>query len=116
MNDCCIREMIKVLGPVISPKKREEAIKILESYWSDKIAAVWTVGDIISRAEDLGYSLAPNKAVDILDDAFQNHDADIGLCWAVFDDDIRDRGVLMTKEQGVLNVVEKEKVENDSQV
>jgi len=52
---------------------------------SEKIKIVWHVDDILSRAKDKEIDLSKDKALTILHDLKDDHDASIGINWEVID-------------------------------
>jgi hypothetical protein len=53
---------------------------------------IWTVGDVISRAKEIGLKVTKRQAEDILEDVHYAQDASSGISWTTFDDYIIDRG------------------------
>jgi len=51
----------------------------------EKIKIVWHVDDILNRAKDKGTDLSKDKALTILHEIKDNHDATIGINWDVID-------------------------------
>lgn len=45
----------------------------------------WSTKDVLYRAESWGISLTEAQGDQILQDVFDNHDADIGVNWLVID-------------------------------
>lgn len=45
----------------------------------------WSTEDVLFRAEDMGVTLTEEQGDQILQDVFDNHDADVGVSWAVID-------------------------------
>jgi hypothetical protein len=64
--------------------------KVLNKYFSDKIALIWTVDDIIWRGEEKGVNISNKQASVILAEMFRDHDANIGFNWEVIDAKISD--------------------------
>ena len=81
-----IDQMVKAVEN--NPTHIREAI---ESCWKDKIAITWSIHDIISRAEDIGITITPKVAREILDKLLHKFDANCGVNWDIIDDEIIDR-------------------------
>lgn len=59
---------------------------ILSQYWADKVAVVWTTDDVHSVQDDFdedtgSSSLPEEQAINVLQEAFNSHDADNGITW-----------------------------------
>ena len=52
---------------------------------SEKIKITWHVDDILMRAEEKEIDLSKDKALTILHDLKDDHDASIGINWEVID-------------------------------
>jgi len=57
---------------------------------SEQIKIVWHVKDILMRAKDKGIDLSKDKALTILHEIKDNHDATIGINWEVIDCSLED--------------------------
>ena len=64
---------------------RQMVLESIEDYFDGKIADVWTVDDVLSRAEESGMSIWPEQAREVLDKALTNFDAGLGISWDVID-------------------------------
>jgi hypothetical protein len=45
----------------------------------------WSTEDVLFRAEDMGVTLTEEQGDQILQNVFDNHDADVGVSWVVID-------------------------------
>ena len=59
---------------------------VLAAYWADKVAVVWTTEDVHAVQEDFDEdkktsSLSEEQAQNILQKAFDKHDAEQGITW-----------------------------------
>ncbi len=79
MHSYQISEMVDAVATALEldADARAKAKAALASYWSDKIAIVWGVGDVQSVHKGLSEDQAINVLTDVLDD----HDASLGVRW-----------------------------------
>ena len=91
--------MIRKLKPVLTDHQR--ARKILEKYWSGKLALIWTVNDIHKAANERGIALSKEEAKDLLDDLSKHYNRQYGIRWTDLWDLIEDSGYgrKMTKKE-----------------
>ena len=59
---------------------------VLQKYWEDKVAVVWTTEDVHAVQDDFDEnkqtsSLSEEQAESILIRAFDKHDANVGITW-----------------------------------
>jgi len=59
---------------------------VLQKYWEDKVAVVWTTEDVHAVQDNFDEdtetsSLSEEQAQGILQRAFDKHDANIGITW-----------------------------------
>lgn len=59
---------------------------VLQKYWEDKVAVVWTSVDVHAVQDDFDEdkqtsSLSEEQAQSILQRAFDKHDANVGITW-----------------------------------
>ncbi len=59
---------------------------VLARYWEDKVAVVWTTDDVHSIQNDFDEdeqisSLTEEQAINVLQRAFDKHDANEGITW-----------------------------------
>lgn len=62
--------------------------------------SIWTSGDVISLADDMGYQLTLEQAAEIVEDVDRYQDAEIGINWDVLDVYVRDYVRDRSLEQG----------------
>ena len=66
---------------------------ILETLKNNKMKTItikWSTNDVHSRAEDMGVEITAEQADEILQNVFDNHDANIGVNWEVIEFHIED--------------------------
>ncbi len=80
MDTKIIKEMARKLRPVL--KDRRKAERLLERYWADKIAIVWTVHDVYRAANERGLALTKTEALNVLHAHSHSHNKQYGLKWA----------------------------------
>ena len=83
-----LEEMLLALKPVLKDKARAE--KILNRYWQDKMALVWTVQDAHRAANEIEYALTETEARELLQDVHEHHNPQYGLQWKDLTDRIRE--------------------------
>lgn len=54
------------------------------------ITIKWSTNDVQSRAEDMGVEITAEQGDEILQNVFDNHDANIGINWEVIEFHIED--------------------------
>ncbi len=59
---------------------------VLQKYWEDKVAVVWTTEDVHAVQDDFDEneqtsSITEEQAESILQKAFDKHDASVGITW-----------------------------------
>ena len=79
MHDHFIDQMVRKLTPVLKDPNR--AKKILNRYWTAKMALVWTVEDVHRAANERKRVLASKEAVQILKTLHQQHNPQLGIRW-----------------------------------
>ncbi len=79
MKTLHLEQILKALAPVI--KNQSEAKQLLEKYWQNKIALVWTTQQVHRAANEKLKALTETEAISILQSVFQKHDPQFGLCW-----------------------------------
>jgi hypothetical protein len=91
--------LLKALKPVL--KDTPHARRIMERFWSDKVAIVWSYLSVNRAANERGLKLTKAEAVKVLNDLFYHHDAQEGLQWEHLLNYIEDKvlGRPMTKEE-----------------
>ena len=74
-----IQAMVKALKPTL--KNRERAKRILERFWGDKMALVWTVQDVYTAANEREVALTKWEAIKILQELHHHHNKQYGIKW-----------------------------------
>ena len=85
MYSYIIQKQVEDLKEAGVIKDTEAARKVLDKYWKDKIAAVWTTEDVISRAEENGKMITEEQAVEVLQTVLHKFDATQGINWYTLD-------------------------------
>jgi hypothetical protein len=62
-----------------------EALAVLSCYWEDKIAPVWSVEDVYDCAHRAEKPITRALAIEVLERAFDKHDAEYGISWITLD-------------------------------
>lgn len=81
-------EIEKIANAVVSGTELTDVKsveKIIENCFQSKIAVVWSIEDVFSRAEYRDIELTEEQALSILDRLLHNHDANLGISWDVID-------------------------------
>jgi hypothetical protein len=99
MQSNTIDEMVQKLRPVL--KDKEQARRILDAFWADKIAIVWTTQQVHRAANELEMALTEEEARNVLQRVFDRHDPQYGLKWQDITAFIEDRvlGRKLTKRE-----------------
>ena len=79
MHDHIMIEMLEALTPALKSRKKAEAI--LQRYWSDKMAIIWTTQDVHRAANERETVLTEAEAQTALTDLHRHHDKQLGLQW-----------------------------------
>jgi hypothetical protein len=64
---------------------RDDVLHILSEYWSDKIAHVWQVEDVIKAAVRRGIPTTVQVANDSLQNIFDHLDCEYGITWTTIE-------------------------------
>lgn len=64
--------------------------KALKGYWTDQVAIVWTIKDIMDIAKKMNKKISKRTARLILNEIFHKHDASLGVNWNIIEIAIRD--------------------------
>ena len=83
-----VNDMIE--AGLITKKQSKAAYESIEKSWEDKIAAVWTVDDVLGRADEIEYELTKEQAISVLEDTLEYHDSSYGINWDIIDKHIED--------------------------
>jgi len=93
MHEHHIKEMTKRVLEVsnqLFDTSEQEVDDALKSYWDDKIASVWTITDVMCRADELELCFNDQEAKEILDTVLMRLDACVGINWEVLGTYIED--------------------------
>jgi hypothetical protein len=80
MNDSMIEEMAEFLAASLH-LENNKVLNVLHHYWEDKIASVWQVEDMLEAALNLGRPITKGDAIEVLKDAYDDHDPELGISW-----------------------------------
>ena len=99
MHSYIIDEMLDALSPSLKSRKKAEVL--LQQYWSDKIALIWTTQDVHRSANERKTVLTEEEARTALTDLHRHHDKQLGLRWKDITDWIEESGLgrNMTKSE-----------------
>jgi hypothetical protein len=79
MDEHQITGMLKALSPVLKNKTKAKAI--LELYWRNQMAIVWSIKDVQTAANEREIALTNKEAREILQELLKNHNAQYGIKW-----------------------------------
>ena len=87
MYDHHLKDMVELLTKkkVIKADQQDQAIKVCQKYWEDKIAVVWGAEDVIDRAKEQGKRVSKERACEILQEMLDEHDCNNGITWNTID-------------------------------
>lgn len=91
MHNYIIEEMLEALSPALKSRKKAQAV--LQRYWSDKIAIIWTTQDVHRAANERKTVLTEEEARTALTDLHRHHDKQLGLRWKDLTDWIEESGL-----------------------
>ena len=86
-----VEELLKQLKPAI--KSQRQVRPLLEQFWSDKIALLWTTEHIHRAANEQKTVLTEADARKILHDLQAHYDRQYGLKWEDVAEQIKDSGL-----------------------
>ena len=79
MHDNIIEAMVRKLKPVLNnPVKAKQ---LLDQFWSDKMALVWSVQDVHTAANELEVALTNQEAITVLQELHHHHNKQCGIKW-----------------------------------
>jgi hypothetical protein len=81
--DDMLEALIKARVLQLADKKK--ARKVLDKYWSNKIAISWQTCDVIDRAKEQGKKVTEEQAKEVLSRCLHKHDCNIGMSWDTID-------------------------------
>jgi hypothetical protein len=79
MDPFIIKAMVQALKPALKGHKRAE--QILERFWRDQIAIIWTTRDIHTAANEREVALTNKEAIKVLQEVHHYHNKQYGLKW-----------------------------------
>lgn len=91
MHSYIIEEMLDALMPALQSKNKAQGL--LQQYWSDKIAIIWTTQDVHRAANERNTVLTEEEARTALTDLHRHHDKQLGLRWKDLTDWIEESGL-----------------------
>ena len=83
-------DLMQLLGPVL--KSQRKAQDLLDHYWQDKIALVWTTQDVHRAANEKNTVLTEREAREVLSDLLLHYNPQYGLRWSDVTDSIENSG------------------------
>ena len=78
--DNLITELLELLRPVL--KSRRRAKQLLDDYWADRIALIWTTQQVHRAANEKRLVLTEAEARDLLRQLHLHHNPQYGLRWS----------------------------------
>jgi hypothetical protein len=90
MNTELVDGLLKALKPAI--KNLPQAEHLLERYWADKIALIWTTADVHRAANEVKTVITEEDARAILHDLHLHYNPQFGIHWRDLSEIIRDSG------------------------
>lgn len=86
MYDHHVRDMAASLVEAGLATDYQQVEQVLGQYWVDKVAVVWTTDDVHSIQDDYdeetgSSSLSEDRAIGVLQEALNSHDAIEGITW-----------------------------------
>jgi hypothetical protein len=91
MHSYIIEEMLEALTPAF--RSRKKVHELLQRYWSDKMALLWTTQDVHRAANERKTVLTEAEARTALTDLHRHHDKQLGLRWKDLTDWIEESGL-----------------------
>ena len=93
------KDLLKALRPVL--RDRQKAERILQRFWSTRMALIWTVMDVHRAANERGLVLTAKEAESVLQELEHNHNKQYGIKWSDVTDLIHDKvlGREITKQE-----------------
>lgn len=86
-----ITELLTVLAPAL--KSRSRAEQLLNDYWADKMALVWTSSQVHRAANEVKTVLAEAQARQLLNELHQAYDPQYGLDWETLSEHLQHSGL-----------------------
>ena len=85
-----ITELLEILGPLL--KSRRKAKILLDDYWADRIALIWTTQDVHRAANKNRLVLTEAEAREMLRELHLHHNPQYGLRWSDVAEHIQQSG------------------------
>ena len=85
--------MLEEIADAISTElhiQSSDALAVLSHYWEDKIALVWSVEEVYKCAYRSERPITRELAIEVLERAFDKHDAKYGISWITLDVTLED--------------------------
>ena len=79
MHTYIIEDMVKKLRPVL--KDKAKALKILNRYWSNRMALVCDTADVHQAANEIEVALTEKEATHVLQALHLQYNPQLGLRW-----------------------------------
>ena len=89
MHTYMLEEMADALSNELHIQS-SDALAVLSHYWEDKIAPVWSVEDVYECAHRSEKPITRELAIEVLQRAFDKHDAEMGISWITLDVTLED--------------------------
>jgi hypothetical protein len=84
MNDSILEEMAVAIANDLS-LDHNAVLRILQQYWTDKIAPVWQAEEILGTALNVGKPIIREDAIEMLKEIFEGHDTELGITWTTLE-------------------------------
>ena len=85
-----IAELLELLRPLLT--SRRKAKLLLDDYWADRIALIWTTQQVHRAANEKRFALTEADARDILRQLHLHHNPQYGLRWSDVAEHIQQSG------------------------
>jgi len=91
MDEPYLSDLLRVLQPAL--KSQKKAKELLDRFWQDKQALIWTTTYVHRAANENKTVLTEQDAQTILRDFISNHHHQYGLCFSDLEKIIQDSGL-----------------------
>ena len=91
MDEPYLSDLMRVLQPAL--KSQKKAKELLDRFWQDKQALIWTTTHVHQAANENKTVLTEDDARSILQRFCHSHDRQYGLDWSDLVEAIRDSGL-----------------------
>jgi hypothetical protein len=104
-----ITAMVRALEPAL--KSRQRALAILQAYWKERMALIWTSQQVHRAANEVGVALTKSEAQQVLQTLHRMHNRQYGLRWSDLTDYIKENalGRKLTKAE-LKGFIEKDRI------